>query len=249
MTRLKYTLTPVDTLSNQQRQRMFELFAQSYVSISWEQFTEDLSWKQYAGILRDEDGQIQGFTTIALNPHNFSADYDILYSGDTIISPEHWGSQELVRGFCRTAGSFLNARKRRLYWYLISKGHRTYLYLPLFCRRFFPDRRGTDEELAQIAAHCSQFLFADSWKEDLGILKFAESHGELTPELARATLKRSGHEDIAFFAERNPGFERGDELVCVTELSPDNLRGIAKRFLLEGMQNADDMHTAAGALL
>lgn len=249
MTRLNYTLTPVDALSSEERKRMFALFAQSYAATSWERFSEDLSWKQYAGVLRDEEGQIQGFTTIALNPHSFNADYDILYSGDTIISPEHWGSQELVRGFCRTAGRFLSARRRRLYWYLISKGHRTYLYLPLFCRRFFPDRRGEDAELAKIAADCSRFLFADSWKEELGILQFAQSHGQLTPELARSTLERSGHEDIAFFLEKNPGFERGDELVCVTELSPENLRGIAKRYLIDGMQTAGDMHNAAGAAL
>jgi hypothetical protein len=234
MTELFYTLCETPEIREAERERMFELFARSYVSISRAQFLEDLSWKSHAGILRDRAGVIQGFTTIAVNPKGFSADYDVLFSGDTIISPDHWGTQELVRGFCRTAGH-LGAENRKLYWYLISKGHRTYLYLPLFCRRFYPDRRGQHEDLRRIAEDCSAFLYPEAWRGDLGILKFQDSHGELSPELAQTTHDRASHADVAFFLQRNPGFERGDELVCVTELSADNLRGFAKRFLLEGL--------------
>ena len=39
--------------------------------------------------------------------------------------------------------------------------------------------------------------------------------------------------------ERNPGFAEGDELVCVTELSLENLRRPATRLLMEaGMHGA-----------
>lgn len=237
MNRLDYSLSRVEALDEEERRRMFTLLAESYASVSRHQFDADLSWKQYAGILRDEQGRIQGFTTIALNPGGYTADYDILFSGDTIISPDHWGTQELVRGFCRTAGAFAGAGRRKLYWYLISKGHRTYLYLPLFCRRFFPDRRGECEDLKRIADDCSRFLYGEAWRPDAGVLQFKESHGELKSALARATHLRASHEDVAFFLERNPGFERGDELVCVTELSVENLRGLAARYLLEGIKS------------
>lgn len=238
MTELVYTLCETSAIRADERTRMFSLFSESYTGVSVEQFLRDLSWKTHAGILRDRSGEIQGFTTIALNPGGFRADYDILFSGDTIISPAHWGTQELVRGFCRTAGQFLALQNRKLYWYLISKGHRTYLYLPLFCRKFYPDRRGEDETMRRIAEECSQFLYPDAWRPEAGVLKFEKSHGELAPDLAQTTYDRAGHEDVAFFLKRNPGFYRGEELVCVTELSAENLRGLAKRYLMEGLGSA-----------
>ena len=34
---------------------------------------------------------------------------------------------------------------------------------------------------------------------------------------------------VAFFAEKNPGHERGDELICLTELSYENLTAAGRR--------------------
>ena len=34
--------------------------------------------------------------------------------------------------------------------------------------------------------------------------------------------------------ERNPGYARGHELVCVAELSAENMKGLARRMLLDG---------------
>jgi hypothetical protein len=39
---------------------------------------------------------------------------------------------------------------------------------------------------------------------------------------------------VRFFLEKNPGYARGDELVCVAEISPGNMRGLARRMLLDG---------------
>jgi hypothetical protein len=34
---------------------------------------------------------------------------------------------------------------------------------------------------------------------------------------------------VAFFARRNPGHERGDELVCLARVAPDNLTALGRR--------------------
>ena len=39
---------------------------------------------------------------------------------------------------------------------------------------------------------------------------------------------------MRFFLEKNPGYARGNELVCVAELAPENMKGLAQRLLLEG---------------
>ena len=50
------------------------------------------------------------------------------------------GEQALVGAFCHFAGG-LKARDREapLFWFLISKGHRTYRYLSLFAHRYYPN--------------------------------------------------------------------------------------------------------------
>lgn len=234
---LTFSLAQTASLTISDIEEMYSLFSESYSSVTPQLFDADLSWKDYTGLLRDSNGRIQGFSTMALNPRNFTADYDILFSGDTVISRTHWGTQELVRGFCRTAGRILAERKRPLYWYLISKGHRTYLYLPLFCKTYYPSRRRRDDHLAAIAHTVSTHLYPHAWQKHKGILAFQESHGELKEHLARATLERTSP-DIEFFLQKNPGFAQGTELVCTAALSPENLRGFARRFLLQGMSAA-----------
>jgi hypothetical protein len=41
--------------------------------------------------------------------------------------------------------------------------------------------------------------------------------------------RRLRDEHVAFFAQRNPGHENGDELVCLTELEYENLTAAGKR--------------------
>ena len=216
---------------------MFELMEEGYQNIDYEHFVRDLEPKNLAGLLRDNEGTVQGFSTMSINPKGSGTEgFNIIYSGDTIISARYRGTQELVRGFCRTCGVLLGLfPEKKLYWYLISKGHRTYMYLPLFTREYFP-ARGLESEspLGEIARHCSEKLYGPFWVPEKGLLIFPESRGELKPELARDTYEKKRNKHVAYFLERNPGFVKGDELVCITDMSPQNLRGGAKRYLTEG---------------
>ncbi len=247
--KLRYERVQREVLTGDQVSRMLNLMQTNYDDVSRERFVRDLSWKDEVILLLDEVCEIQGFSTLALNPGGTGGkDYDILYSGDTIIGPAHWGSQELVRGFCETAGQFYAKRRKTLYWYLLSKGYRTYLYLPLFTHVHYPAREAmvTAPNLAAIVDRCSRRLFGEAWKPDLGVLQFEESGGQLKSGLANDFRKRSHNPHVAYFLERNPGFRRGDELVCLAELSNENIRRIAGRFFRVGMKMAEDPTPAAG---
>ena len=41
---------------------------------------------------------------------------------------------------------------------------------------------------------------------------------------------------MAFFLRSNPGYLRGEELVCLTELASDNLRPLARRVFEQGLR-------------
>ena len=120
---LRYERVQKEDLTSVRVSRMLNLMRASYDDVTLERFVRDLSWKDEVILLLDDACEIQGFSTLALNPRGTGRDnYDILYSGDTIIGPDHWGSQELVRGFCETAGQIRAKRRKTLYWYLLSKG-------------------------------------------------------------------------------------------------------------------------------
>jgi hypothetical protein len=67
-------------------------------------------------------------------------------------------------------------------------------------------------------------------------VRFPESRGHLRAPYASVSAAHRRLPDVAFFLECNPGYERGEELVCVCELAPDALQPIARRAFLAGMR-------------
>ena len=186
---------------------------------------------------------MRGFTTLAWNPAGRFDEGDILFSGDTIIDRNCWGTQELVRAFCRRAGEWRAASGRRLFWFLISKGHRTYLYLPLFARRFHPHPEVVESEWEDLAEKVAVSMFGDCWKPAEGVIRFSASQGHLREELV---TERAKNPWVRYFLERNPGHAGGEELVCLTEMDETNLRRGALAAFREGFLV---MNPQAAALL
>jgi hypothetical protein len=222
-----------------QKERMFELMADSYSSMDRNVFDRDLGNKQIVGLIMDESDVIQGFTTFSINPKNTGTEaYHILFSGDTIISPDHWGSLVMVKGWCTAIGEVIASdRTKSWYWYLMSKGHRTYMYLPLFFHNYYPSAISEDNDVAlkQVIDRVSTILYPENWKPELGVIEFDSAEGALTPDLVQGTYTRKNNAHVAFFLECNPGFYKGDELVCMANLHPDNFKRSAKDYVIQGM--------------
>ena len=214
---------------------MYELMQSHYDHVTKKRFDDDLDAKDGAIILYDENDQIQGFSTLVWYS-DVLGDSDVVFSGDTIIDRKHWGSRELVNEFCRLCGERFASHDRPLHWFLISKGHRTYQFLPLFSKQWHPMPDRYDEKLADDAAQCAQKLFGDAcWCEDSGVLRFKDSLGQMKPDVAAATQQRKQNSYVEFFCERNPGYKSGDELVCLVNMHEENLRGTALRAFRKGM--------------
>ena len=116
---LKFKLTPRTNLAPHHLKRMFELMRESYDHIAEEQFILDLENKQLVGLLLDPHDNIEGFTTFGINPSGTQTkDFNILFSGDTIISPKSWGSSEMITGGIKAAGRIMaNDTQRKWYWF------------------------------------------------------------------------------------------------------------------------------------
>lgn len=215
---------------------MHELMTAHYDAVPFSRFEEDLSKKDEVLLLHDDRGRLRGFTTLAWNPAGPQPEGEVLFSGDTIIDRACWGTQELVKAFCRRAGEWRREHDRPLYWMLISKGYRTFLYLPLFAQRFHPHPDREEPAWREIASRTAAAIFGPAWQADLGVIRFPQSHGHLREEIVGTDAKALRNPMVKFFLERNPGYRHGEELVCLTEMSEENLKRGARTAFCNGLE-------------
>jgi hypothetical protein len=219
------------------RARLFAIYAAHYDAVEVRRFAADLAAKDYV-ILLEQDGEPMGFSTVAYFDF-FPASggpVKVLFSGDTVIDRSAWGEQGLSRSFAQLAGA-LHARAPQmpLYWLLISKGHRTYRYLHLFARRYFPSAEGEQDALARLAREIASQRFGADYDPAKGVIDFGASRGHLKDALADIPPHVAGRPEAAYFLRRNPGYRAGHELVCLAPLAPDNLRSVVRQSFLQGM--------------
>lgn len=172
-------------------------------------------------IRRRDDAEVVGFSTVTkVRMKHGRRRVRGIFSGDTIIDPDYWGSRALQVSFLLY---MLRTRLRHpfapLFWLLISKGYKTYLLLANNFPRYYPnpDGRHTHYETL-VRQYCDQ-LFPGYWCERRKVLDFGDQYqclkgqvAEITPELARRYPR------IGYFEQRNPEWRRGTELPCIGQV-------------------------------
>lgn len=209
-------------------EEMYGLFRRYYQKVDRRVFDRDLEEKDAVLLLQDEAGAVRGFTTMK----RYALEHDgrrvrVVFSGNTIIEQDFWGEQALARTFSRFLADVKEeASGVPLYWYLICSGFRTYMYLPLFFREFWPrcDRATPAFEGSLIDA-LGRMKFPGEYRD--GVVHVGEPREVLRPELAVPPPHKLDHPHIGFFTRANPGYLRGNELVCLTEWTAANTRGLA----------------------
>jgi len=218
----------VDELSS-----MYQLFHQYYDACNYERFESDLNEKSHVLLFKNNtDNSIAGFTTAKLMTFaDGDSPFSAIFSGDTIIHRNFWGSQLLPLHWCRLAGRIKRENLHvPLYWFLIVKGHRTYRYLPLFAKRFYPTWRYPTPRHIKIRLDImATQKFGADYNPDTGVIHFNQSQGHLKKAWANIPPHLHHKPDINYFLQRNPNYFAGDELACITELTEDNLKSHALR--------------------
>lgn len=226
---LKASVCPPAKLSAEARDGMWSLFSRFYVSVTREQFESDLDKKHRVIVCRDSgDGSIQGFSTMK----EFEAQIDGrtamgIFSGDTIIDPRYWGQSALQVTFYLEVLKFkLRHFWRPVFWFLISKGFKTYLLLSRNFVEYWPryDRPTPQWQGRVLDAFATQ-LYPDAWRKELGVMKFEQCVGALRDGVAPIDTEALAAPDIAFFLKKNPGHSQGDELACLGKLDLPNFLG------------------------
>jgi hypothetical protein len=218
---------------------MYALFAQYYDCTTAGLFKADLSEKSHVILLHSKTS-LCGFSTLSLTEttaHDalVAGRYRVLFSGDTIIHRDHWGDQALAMEFCHFAGTIKAAQPTvPLYWLLISKGYRTYRYLHLFSKTYWPSFRSeSNDHLVPILNSVATQKFGSAFDPISGVIRFARSRGHLRQDWASIREDLQHRPEINFFLTRNPGYALGEELACITELDETNLRSVARRAFIK----------------
>ena len=217
-------LTQVD------RDAMYGLLSQYFEGVSIRQFNQDLEEKNWA-ILVWRENRLVGFTTLLAYESVFEGQpVSVIYSGDTIMAPEAWGSSVLARAWIASVNRLRQHFTRgRYYWLLLTSGFRTYRFLPVFWREFFPRFDvPTPPGEKRLIDHLARERFGERYDATHGLVRFKQPQ-RLRPTLAEVSIGRRADSHVSYFLSRNPDHSQGDELVCLTELAPENLTTAGQR--------------------
>jgi hypothetical protein len=218
---------------------MFDLYHHYYAGTNLSVFTHDLQNKNWVILLYDEALQLRGFSTLALFTTQHAGEtVRVLYSGDTVVDHQFWGQHELAAAWIRFAGEIKNEQAMvPLYWLLIVKGHRTYRYLSAFCHTYFPAPDAAVPEATQsLMDQLARERFGDAYDVSRGVISFSESHGHLRDIWSDIPDNVKERSEVRYFLQRNPHYERGEELVCLCELTQTNLKPYARRIFISGVE-------------
>lgn len=222
-----WTIKGVEELDSEMESHMFALMDAHFRNLDPERFRSDLSQKDGVILLSEgplDQSNLVGFSTYSIGVHESEdlGPVTILFSGDTVIHQDHWGSSALFVAFSRLLADILALPgDRPAYWLLLSKGFRTYLMLPLFFETFIPSvSRSEPVELRRVLDSVASERFGDIYDPELSIARMGRDF--LKESLAYVPPNKMDNPHVQFFLERNPGFARGDELVCLTAIDKAN---------------------------
>jgi hypothetical protein len=228
-------LVQAAALSAEERAQMFALMDSYYDGVSLAAFDADLAEKHWVIQLLDpRTEQLCGFSTqMLLRADVAGLPVSALFSGDTIVARDHWGDTALAHIWGRLAlGLIGRLGPAELYWFLISKGYKTYRYLPLFFREFYPRYQAPTLERPQAVLDAlARAKYPSAYDPSRGIIPAGTGKERLRPGVADISPERLRDPHVRFFEARNPRHARGDELCCLAPLTRANFTPAAWRVI------------------
>lgn len=211
---------------------MYALLSRHFEGVTREQFEQDLAGKNWVMEIR-RDERLIGFSTLLAREMVFEGRPIVaIYSGDTIVSPEGWGSPSLARTWITSVNHLRNEfSDRPCHWILLTSGFRTYRFLPVFWREFYPRFDSlTPPGSGRLLDFLAKAQYGDLFDPVTGIVRFPRPQS-LRGSLRNIPAGREVDRHIGYFLEKNPGHRHGDELACLTEICESNLSAAGRRMV------------------
>ena len=224
---------------NNLKNEMFKLFEQYYDDVTFNGFSKDLAEKTHCFILRNSKQKLIGFSTIFRRKEFLpdSGQYTALFSGDTVIHKDYWGTKALQKAFFfYILQSKIFSFNKPVYWFLQSKGHKTYLMMRKNFIASFPNYKTPTPVKAQVVLNSFyRQKYGDNFKSKSGLIQFENSLGAAKIDMCKPSKEASLDKDTQFFLERNPDYAKGDELACICEIRFRDFLGHIPKYFLKGL--------------
>lgn len=228
------SIDDVAKLMPQERQAMYELLARYYDGVEREVFDKDLDAKEHLIRMFDQDRVLCGFSTLQrLWVEHGGRKVLVVFSGDTVIDKECWGQKSLQNMFTRyLIQTWLERPFRPLYWFLISKGFKTYLLMRHNFASWPSHREEMPAEVSAVLDAAARSKYPDAYDPARGLIvaprdettqTVKESYGGLSEE-------ELADPEIRFFVDRNPDHALGDELCCIARVRLRELTWIGAKY-------------------
>ncbi len=216
-----------------EKENLLTLHSRYFRNVCQDLFFRDLNAKDHVILLRDGT-QIVGFSTLqVLRLSVAEIPRVFLFSGDTIVDRRYWLDSHLAGCFGHYMLRLMDQYPDTpLYWFLISKGFRTYRFLPVYFKVFYPAcDRPAPLEYSKLLDAIAVSRFPDAYDPNTGIISFRGSRDSLRPEECKIPEGRLNDPHVRFFLDRNPDFDHGDELACLADITRENLNQYAWRVI------------------
>jgi hypothetical protein len=217
--KLKASTISIDKLTKVERTQLLELFVKYYDNVTPDNFYLDLDKKDRIILLRDKHTKkIKGFSTIKkIHVETGGRDIYALFSGDTIIDSDYWGQAALGVEFVKNLMRIkLNHPTHEVYWFLISKGFKTYLLLAKNFKNFYPRYNiVTPPEMRALIEKLAMQIYPEHFDRQTQIIKVGGVLYKLKKQIAPIGERERQIPDINFFDQMNPNWQQGDELCCI----------------------------------
>lgn len=223
----------VAALSRADEEQMFALLSDHFEGANPIRFRRDLAEKEFVVVLRDDARRIRGFSTIMRVRTDVGGEtIAAFFSGDTIVASDCRNESALPRAWSRHVFALRAAMpERRVYWFLIASGYKTYRFQSVFFRRFCPTYRSESPAFERrVLAQLASDKFGERYDAARGVIRFLNPM-PLRTGVADLTPARLADPDVAFFVQANPGHAAGDELACLCEIAADNLTPAGRRMI------------------
>ena len=215
-------ITVPERLSSREAAEMEALYRRYYTGADQGTFRRDLFRKDCVILLLNGDS-VAGFSTQKRIEMPDGA--RILFSGDTVVDASERRQFGLAGAFGHIMLRLIrDCPDKPRYWFLISKGARTYRFLPTFFRVYVPSH-ASDPGLLQMRDAVAAHLFPREWVAGKGILHFPGSKDRLISDELR------NDPESVLFRQLNPCWADGDELCCLAPISQENLNERAERVI------------------
>jgi hypothetical protein len=223
---LKVEVRDPKSLSANEIDELFALFCSAFQADK-SGFEQDLAEKHKVLIVRSEEALL-AFTSLRLfRPEPAVRVY---FSGDTFASPQARLGHRLPSLWARYVfGQLAPEEGVKDYWLLFCSGYRTYRILPTCFERYVPGP--TDEsELEQLRDRWAKRIFGERYSS--GIVRPRWATPLIQPEPPERLKDDS---NVQLFLRQNPGYQAGDELVCLIPLEESNLSSAGRRLVGVGV--------------